>query len=300
MININNISLILLVVLCLTSCENFFSSTIEVDPPEHEDRMVLHAFATPNDSVLAVGVARSSGLLERIDDRSKVNDATVDLYEDGELISELTAIVTNEDEPFNYVAFKPAGRESIFQNGKTYEIRAEHPDFQTISSSQTVPDRVEIIKATLDDEQRPTPDGGLAYSVTIEFNDPAGIENFYEIKLYNLIPVDNGQVIEDQMYLESTDFGTSESAYGNGLLLRDNAFDGQKYTLSILFYNEPFDIRLQWNTITEDYYLYAKSITDYWNAGDFGFFAEPVSVYTNVENGLGLFGLVDEQFIEIE
>ncbi len=48
-------------------------------------------------------------------------------------------------------------------------------------------------------------------------------------------------------------------------------------------------IYLKLCTISEEYYLYAKSYADQSFAIDYSLFVEPVSVFTNVHNGYGIF-----------
>ena len=261
--------------------------------------MVLHSFATPADSIFLVGVAQSVGLLEKIDNSNKVNDAKVSLYEDGVLKFELEYVDGGPSVAFNYGVNALAG-ELIFEEGKEYEIRVEHPTYENISVKQIAPKGIEVTRVKLDENQRPSTDGGLANAVDIEFSDPAGEENYYELKMFRNVVFPDGSGYKENVFLETNDFSATASAYGNSLLLKDDNFDGENYKISVLFWNEPVDLELQWNVITKDYYLYSKSLTDYWNAQDFGFFAEPVSVYTNVENGLGLFGMVNESVYDVE
>ena len=42
-------------------------------------------------------------------------------------------------------------------------------------------------------------------------------------------------------------------------------------------------------TISEEYYLYGKSYTEQHNSIDFSMFVEPVSVFSNINNGEGIF-----------
>ena len=42
-------------------------------------------------------------------------------------------------------------------------------------------------------------------------------------------------------------------------------------------------------TLSEEYYLYAKSFVDQHNSLDFSMFVEPVQVFSNINNGEGIF-----------
>ena len=87
------------------------------------------------------------------------------------------------------------------------------------------------------------------------------------------------------------------------MLLSDEALDGKEYNL-VLNFNAygGFDENkyfVFWRSVTEDYFLYAKSVSLFQEASDFGGFAEPVSLHSNINNGLGIFAVRSEQIYQL-
>ncbi|MFQ5636990.1 MAG: DUF4249 family protein [bacterium] len=81
------------------------------------------------------------------------------------------------------------------------------------------------------------------------------------------------------------------SIYFEDAYFDDALFDGEFYDLDISFYNysEPIEMFIVvLLTTSESYYNFHKSV-DQQNATEDNPFAEPVPIYTNIENGLGVF-----------
>ncbi len=86
------------------------------------------------------------------------------------------------------------------------------------------------------------------------------------------------------------------------MVFNDDLIDGKSYTLKVVLiygcgedYLEQMDTtkgefcscNIELRTISKDLYLYYRSVDDfYWNDGSL--FAEPVQIYSNVDNGLGI------------
>jgi len=79
-----------------------------------------------------------------------------------------------------------------------------------------------------------------------------------------------------------------------GVLFTDEDFDGQKATLtfySLLSFNNAAHqgkVVGELRTVSKDYYLYHTSLSRQIANKDRPF-VEPISVYSNIENGLGIF-----------
>jgi hypothetical protein len=89
------------------------------------------------------------------------------------------------------------------------------------------------------------------------------------------------------------DAAAEETAFGSGALISDQYFDGQEHTVKVAYHTYGIKrymkvIHVELTSLTESAYLYKSSIEDYQGAsGDP--FSEPVLVYDNIENGLGIF-----------
>ncbi len=52
--------------LALVSCEDFFSQTVEIDPPPYEKQLSFHLNLTDQDTSIRVLLTRNFGILEAV------------------------------------------------------------------------------------------------------------------------------------------------------------------------------------------------------------------------------------------
>jgi len=112
------------------------------------------------------------------------------------------------------------------------------------------------------------------------------------------------------IYTTENDISIEESIPFNSYLLSDENFNGQNFKFRLFiggFYFNDFDpgslngrFLCSWQMLTEEQYLYSRSVRQQENTEDLGPFAQPVTIFSNVENGLGVFGLRREATYEIE
>ena len=57
---------------------------------------------------------------------------------------------------------------------------------------------------------------------------------------------------------------------------------------------------MDWKCISKEQYQYSRSLISFFIAQDLGAFSEPVAIFSNVDNGLGIFGLSNNQLYVIE
>jgi len=86
-------------------------------------------------------------------------------------------------------------------------------------------------------------------------------------------------------------------------LIKDDLFEDSSYNVELLFGPDDttqLDIKLKIKSISRDKYFFSRSIYAYDSASGNPYFAEPVTVYTNVENGQGIFSIENKTEILIE
>ncbi|MEM1321546.1 MAG: DUF4249 domain-containing protein [Bacteroidota bacterium] len=289
----NIIYILPFLLLCSACGDDFFSTTLEIDPPEHTEQMVVHAVFSDIDSIMALSLGITAGLLEEIDFTSEglVDSATVELYRNGTLLSNFTPL--EEDfEPLNYGVIR---EERLGSTEATFELTVKHPDYPDLRAVQQMP------RAVVPTEVRYRENAGLfegdrLNGVEITINDPAGEVNFYELLLYN---ISNNSSFPISTYSNSP--VAEENAEGLGFVISDETFDGKEFKITLLSYSQlDSTTHLVINNITEDLFKYSKSVSDQRESDGFGLFAEPVTISTNVENGLGIFGLRASRFYPLE
>jgi len=317
---IKNIIYSLSAICIFASCgEKFFDTTLELPTPEHTPVMAVSAFinSTSTDS-LKFKVTRTFGLFEERPNNSEDNlsGAEVKLFEDGNLL--YTFNESSNQSGGAYVS--PPLLEAFGGEGKTYKLEVSHPDYETTTATQVMPNAVPLTNI----EFRQLEGGGTFDGATGEFkltfDDPAGEENYYELTATQNIVYTyedfEGNIIEEEyeqeIYLGSDgppDPNVTEGFNYAAMLLSDKNFDGQTFILSAEFYEyieigengevTPSTYTIYWKSVTKDYFNYSKSLLDNSNAQD-NPFAEPVSLYTNMEGGVGAFCLRSELIYEVE
>ena len=65
--------------LVFASCEDAFSTTVNVDPPEYEPQLVFHLLPTDQDSTLRLVLTRNFGLLEVVRNEPPDNNDDIDI-----------------------------------------------------------------------------------------------------------------------------------------------------------------------------------------------------------------------------
>lgn len=278
------------VVLLTTSCgSDFFSTTLEVDPPEFENLMVIDGHFDNFSSFSWVRVSRTFPSIDPQNaDTTLLNDAVVRLYEEGQLIKEF------DNQPDDRPGFNFTSRANMdWQAGNTYKLEVEHPEYGISESTQVFPDRVPLDTVRFIENGGVDIDGYEVSRVEIEFTDPGDSENFYAVGLIFIDPVNGAYYYFDFISLDPL---AEDDADYNDLLFPDQGFNGKKYQINLTTdrFNAD-DIKrsgyVVFKTITEDYYQYSITLRSAVEDSDFAGFSEPALVHSNFQNGLGCFTL---------
>jgi hypothetical protein len=151
----------------------------------------------------------------------------------------------------------------------------------------------------------------------IKFKDDEASENFYLLDIraiagsYSFGMNDNRDTI---YYEQSIDFeydkSIIEEKIGNntisyGVIFSDKFFNGKEIELAvkigsdILQIKDKNSIKFYLKSISRDYYLYAKSYSRSINQAE-DVLGEPIQVYSNIQNGFGIFGGYNQDVDSIE
>ncbi len=270
-------------------------------------------FTPPYHKQFKVDLTSSVPILDTSNYKTIIPDATVYLFENNVIIDTLEYIDTAE----YYIS-------SIYpQTGKEYKLEVSKTGLKEVTCMDIVPERVTIDAATVINYGGLDSNGEPFSEITLSFSDPENTGNFYEI-----VVSDAGN-LEDYFFLTANDeIITSESYYPSILMFdarspqflpfNDIKINGTSKELKI-FYMPPRTIFVDGNneetfinshvidihlrSISEKYYKFRTSYLQHLNnkRGD-GLFGmnEPMNVYTNVENGYGIFAGYQEDIITIE
>ncbi|MEY4933982.1 MAG: hypothetical protein RIS64_341 [Bacteroidota bacterium] len=280
---------LILLIFSLMACdpEEFFSPVVELDIPPHTSKLVVAADFEPNSDSLRVFVSKSYGFLDpkslnRWDRVDTVSGVQVQLFKNDVLWTTFTSAKNG---------YYTSGQTIPLNDHSTYRLQVSAPNFETVTAVQTVPSLVPIVKATFVSQGGVDAFGGKVDLYTIEFNDPANEENFYQAEAtwkYQFGANSWDSTTYALTHLAST------GDNGNETMLIDKAFNGKTYKWLLQPYfsrgqpqvGDTITVRLQ--PIAKDRYLYNKSYTLYSDSRD-NPFAEPVLLYTNLQKGYGYF-----------
>ncbi|MFA9388496.1 MAG: DUF4249 domain-containing protein [Prolixibacteraceae bacterium] len=212
--------------------------------------------------------------------------------------------------------------------GSTYRLEITHPDYESVSCETTIPEPVEII--SIDTSSFKENQHGYernVLKVELKFKDPENEPNYYRMIAHVLRgePTVNYNY-ETREYTDTVVNVTEtyanindpiinpENEDANDILFNspsnrynvftDELIDGKEYTITFkleyyvnrfdldsitenmgAFYNIDFILQ----AISRETYLYYKSSYEH-KYYDGELFVEPVQVFSNVENGIGIFG----------
>lgn len=229
----------------------------------------------------------------------RVKDLEVDLYVNGSFKESLQ--VRDTISPlWDYFYTYCEGQYELCEGDQLrFELRSS--EFETAYAEVTLPVSPTIISF---DTVSVDLDYGIAeFAVVID--DPVGAD-FYNLYFYNSIETEysdysfysSDPVFADPMDLGADDLmGESTDYLGSGLynVFTDTYFDGRTYTVNFTYYFwdiealEPFVIEM--SRVDEHLYKYKKTYEKYQGSdpnGVLGMFTEPVQVYSNVQNGVGI------------
>lgn len=281
----------------LVSCEDAFETTLTIDPPEHIDRLVMHAYGSTNDNDLQVSLSKSTPLLSS-NTPSQISNAIVTLWKGDALIATLEEVNNGFSAEFNYIL--PSGT-IVYEKGSTYRLEAEATGFEKIIGRATVPNDVPLQDLRYEEEGTSLEPGDFNSEVEIDFEDAPQEENFYEIGLRRFVE-NFGNPFYREIDIDTFDPAAQEGISYANLIVNDLSFDGESKTLPIIFNRQSSqaidDLFVLWRVTSEDHYLFNKTARRQINTEE-NPFSTPVQIYSNIENGIGIFSIVNEQLIKV-
>lgn len=282
---------ILSILLVLSACEKTIDLPIEYTEP----KLVVNSITSP-DSLWQVNLSASKYIYET-GAIQLIPNAIVSIQEVGGAAFTLNMIDTGI-----YVSAieKPIA-------GKTYLLSVTHPDFESVNSTSAIPSEVNL--NSIEILENVIIESYTYKKVRITFNDPPG-KNYYRMSFFTTgLGYDwysGGQELvwtEYSFWINYQD-PNSNSIDGTligteSILLSDEYFDGKEHSIDILidsyyfeeYYQTEYDqfFKVKLHHVSREYYWFALSLDKYYEVSDLEFFTQPVQVYTNIENGLGIF-----------
>lgn len=285
-----------------------------------EPKLVINGICAL-DSAVSLEISLSKATHGNLQEFSLIDDADVFLFVDGVKTEKLYHIE-------NISGFYE-GKTNIELDRK-YAIEVEHSKFGKASADETaISNKVQILSTTIRIDSTNTDASARIPRImsSIKFKDPANEENFYRLIVSCRVGKclshfdDTGnnthvQVIDyytlnervesnDPVLMQSktNDNMVFDESNSNYTLFSDQLFNGKEYELDFFLPNSmPYKliqadtlkggfywIYVELQSLSKDVYLYIKSIDGADNITN-GLFTEPYQVYSNIKNGIGIWG----------
>jgi len=283
-------SLFLALLLCiLTACEKEVHIPIEYTEP----KLVINSLFN-TDSVWEVEVSASQYIYDS-GTIPLINDAVVTITSSG---SGSVSLTNQGNGLYTSATEKP-------QTGQVYTIEVTHPNYQNVRSSNELPGVLQIQNMEIQDQTIVS--GEQFRKISITFQDSPD-PDYYMIRImggfwdwtYDSLGILDSILIPYPMWVFSQSPAVENSNPNNmqaTTIFKDELFNGTQYTIDLLVEEFFFDgvkenieeIYISISKISEEYYWYETSYQAYVSSQNNQFFSQPVQVYTNIENGLGIF-----------
>lgn len=316
--------------LFILSISLFFYSCInelEFNGEQQKPMLVLNSFVTP-DSVVKVLLTRSKFFLDDDTKFDTITNAEVKLFVNGIFVEKLNpgtngyytgTYFPKENDILKFVANSP----QLAEVTATTNIAPKQTIIGIDSSSVSLGVYPMVQYSSYNGGPFIADTTGYSYStgldLRIRFKDAPNVKNYYRLVLKAKSYYTDGKVVENTVNSSSDDlvFGSNNtdilgemSSYYLYNEFNDQLFDGKIYELKTRAYfqrtklikkpttTKPTTIGTDTITrqelivvlqsISESYYHYLKTIAANQSGEDF--FSEPVQIYSNIQNGLGILG----------
>lgn len=307
------ISLFLLLVIIFSSCESIIEIELENKEPTIVVKSLFAPFTPPYPQEFKFDITSSINILDTINSKINITNANVLLYENGILVETVAYI----DTAGYYVS-------SIFpQTGNEYRLEVSAPNYPSINCSNIVPERVIIDTASVINYIGTDANGAPMAEITLSFSDNENEVNYYEISAtspgtltgYFRLSANDDAITSESYYPSVLMFDRKNPAF---LPFKDIKFNGTQKELKII-YTPPYSLYVSENnetrfidshlieinlySVSEDYYKYRATYLQHINNqnGDVLFgMNEPINVYSNIENGYGIFAAYQSHLVQLE
>ncbi|MBL0740564.1 DUF4249 domain-containing protein [Chryseolinea lacunae] len=283
---------IIFVLFVFVSCG--LQTQVELDIPAEQQKLVANCFFSA-DSVWDVHVWKSKHALDAKNvEADRVPNATV-VVKDGATANPLSY-------DGQYLTFRSKEKATT---GKSYTLTVSAPGYETIASTVTIPEAVEIVEVKSERTLFPEMPEYYQRIFEIRFKDPAHRLNYYALSIQNVSnnsfnrentpmltrPL-NPTFAEDYYSEWFQHYKVSTAEYN--LLFNDRLFDGSDYTFKVACFEQnideatPLEYIIILKSIGEEYYQYRVTYNLQLESKDDPF-AQPVQIYNNIQNGYGIF-----------
>jgi hypothetical protein len=270
-------------ILTFSSCEDLVT---EVELPEYESKLVLTSFISPEGKSIKVNLGESVAVFgpqSSAIQNPAIPGATVILKGPQHQIQ-----IPWSEERYAYYLDSLSWD---MQANTEYELTAILPDGRSIEGKCSIPADLNTSLEITDIEVGSGVEFGQAYIIQFTITDLPGEGHYYRVGGYMHYTYDQGSEETYSMPL----YLSRGSEY-----ISDIEKDGSTMSFRIdadIFWGEDQMLELFLLTTDEAYYRYHNTLNNYWGDDPF---SEPTLIYSNIENGLGVFAAYRSYHILID
>jgi hypothetical protein len=291
---------------------------VDLDLPNQSPKLVVNSLFN-TDSLWNVEVSSSVSSIG-YDEPGFLKPDNLKLFENGTEITDFKLDSAQTYDRFGNITYRYfySSITSKPQAAKTYRIEVSKAGFESVYSETVGLDRIVLNNITVTDSARKDDNGNYVAEMNFDFNDNNDQKNYYSLQLFTVY--DNGNeeyyyptlfysqdiALQENFQRDPFDNNTNvlgEAYYGQEVQFSDKLFLGTNKSIKIYIpdytLNDPSaQVYVRFGHLSEgafSYVLQARAQQE--NQGNP--FAEPVQVYTNIVNGLGVFAGANYSFIKI-
>ncbi len=282
-----NLITILSLILLFSSCEQIVELDIEEYEPKIRTSTIIHNIDDNNPQLHSCvsSITNAIGIYDNNSELEFLYGAQVYLSE-----NEIDFTNFSYDLTSNNVLFDMNGE------ANRYSLVIEYPEYKTVYSELVYPLAPNASNIEYQFENRYSSIQGVYYdeiNFTINDNEPEKT-NYYGVQV----------MIETKccgdrypIWTFANDFNLIKlNGFGSVIAFSDNLGEQFKIQVENTWIDlDEHKVILKVSQFTEDYYRFLVSYNNYINSAD-NPFAEPITIYSNIENGLGIFGAMNSKW----
>ncbi len=279
----------------LTILPLFFASCekeLDINMPGAYSQLVINSKVF-QDSIFKVDVYRTALVNENRKNLWYIDTAKVDLYGNNDFIETLQL-----EKLGRYI-----GQHRVEANTQ-YEVKVTVNGYPTATSKTTALDRVPILRLDSLGKNIDPETEEIVYNFAVRFKDNKGTKDYYMIDFTEDREIGgaNSQIYSNDPAIE---IGKEGFTYPDGvtsysaMYFSDELFNGEEYALAFCVpeYKAHSGFTINLCHITPGYFRYIQTYDSQNEADGMEMFFHAVQVYNNVENGLGIFGILSSHTI---
>lgn len=281
---------------CFFACEE----PVDLDIKELSPPIVVNGTFTNNQSFKVI-LTKSGSVLNNTPTQFIDNAKVSILNEENKVLGTL---LYQKDAMFPHYQLKDL--KPTFET--SYHLSVDIPNYSNLSAVDQIPKPVPLQSILIDTISYEDGEGTAisSISLTADFKEPNGQVNFYHFFLYHAVVNGRAQtdgfvenVEERLMPLPITDIqeNKTKASFDSdqvGILFSDEFINGQSVQLKLLAQIDELETGMypklvgELRTVSKKYYQYYLSLARQQESKDRPFI-EPVPVFSNIENGVGIF-----------